>query len=251
MADGVQPRVAFVTGAASGIGRATAAVFVAHGYATALVDRDEASGRKAEAELRESGGEATFVACDVTSDDSVKAAVAQTVALYGGLHAAFNAAGIDGEHGRMTADCTLENWHRVLSVDLTGTFHCMRHQIPAMLASGGGAIVNCASVAGLVGAATFAAYTAAKHGVVGLTKAAALEYARQGVRVNAICPGTINTQMNQMLDPELLKGLLAASPMGILGRPESIGAAAVWLCNPDADFLTGQAIAIDGGWTSQ
>lgn len=243
-------KVAFVTGAGSGIGRATAEAFVRAGYATALVDRDTDAGARALNEL-EGEGACRYIACDVTDDASVAAAVAETVATFGGLDAAFNAAGIDGEHGNRTADCTLENWSRVLSVDLTGTFHCMRHQIPAMLQSGGGAIVNCASVAGLVGAATFSAYAAAKHGVVGLTKTAALEYAREGITVNAICPGTINTQMNQMLDPELLKGLLAASPMGILGRPESIGAAAVWLCNPDADFLTGQAIAIDGGWTSQ
>jgi NAD(P)-dependent dehydrogenase (short-subunit alcohol dehydrogenase family) len=127
----------------------------------------------------------------------------------------------------------------------------MRHQIPAMLASGGGAIVNCASVAGVVGAATFAAYVAAKHGVVGLTRTAALEYAREGITVNAICPGTINTQMNRNLPADLLQGLLAASPMGRLGEPSEIAATVLFLCSDGAKFLNGQALAVDGGWTTQ
>lgn len=243
-------KVAFVTGAGSGIGRATAEAFVRAGYATALVDRDTDAGARALNEF-EGEGACRYIACDVTDDASVAAAVAETVATFGGLDAAFNAAGIDGEHGNRTADCTLENWSRVLSVDLTGTFHCMRHQIPAMLQSGGGAIVNCASVAGLVGAATFSAYAAAKHGVVGLTKTAALEYAREGITVNAICPGTINTQMNQALPRDLLQGLLAASPMGRLGEPSEIAATVLFLCGDGGRFLNGQAIAVDGGWTTQ
>lgn len=243
-------KVAFVTGAGSGIGRATAQAFVEAGYATVLADRDEAAGARVETELQ-ALGECRFIACDVTDNASVAAAVAQTVSAYGRLDAAFNAAGIDGEHGNRTADCTLENWHRVLSVDLTGTFHCMRNQIPAMLQSGGGAIVNCASVAGMVGAATFAAYVAAKHGVVGLTRSAALEYARDGITVNAICPGTINTAMNQSLPREMREGLVAASPMGRLGEPSEIAATVLFLCSDGAKFLNGQAIAVDGGWTTQ
>ncbi|MCJ2186286.1 SDR family NAD(P)-dependent oxidoreductase [Novosphingobium beihaiensis] len=243
-------KVAFVTGAASGIGRATAEAFVKAGYAVALADRDPVAGARAQSDL-EAFGACRFIACDVTDDASVAAAVGAALSGFGGLDAAFNAAGIDGEHGKRTAECTLENWNRVLSVDLTGTFHCMRHQIPAMLESGGGAVVNCASVAGLVGAATFAAYTAAKHGVVGLTKTAALEYARAGITVNAICPGTINTQMNQNLPQDLLKGLLDASPMGRLGEPSEIAATALFLCSEGGRFLNGQAIAVDGGWTTQ
>ena len=243
-------RVAFVTGAGSGIGRATAQAFIEAGYAVALVDRDERAGSEAESQLSAMGA-CRYVACDVTDDASVSAAVTQTLEAFGRLDAAFNAAGIDGEHGNRTADCTLENWHRVMAVDLTGTFHCMRHQIPAMLASGGGSIVNCASVAGLVGAATFAAYVAAKHGVVGLTRTAAIEYARDGITVNAICPGTINTQMNQALPQDLLQGLLDASPMGRLGEPSEIAATAVFLCSDGAKFLNGQALAVDGGWTTQ
>jgi NAD(P)-dependent dehydrogenase (short-subunit alcohol dehydrogenase family) len=249
MNDTVQ-RVAFITGAGSGIARATAQAFVEAGYAVALVDRDREAGARAESELSELGP-CRFFASDVTEDASVKDAVTQTLSAFGRLDAAFNAAGIDGEHGNRTADCTLENWHRVLSVDLTGTFHCMRHQIPAMLASGGGAIVNCASVAGVVGAATFAAYVAAKHGVVGLTRTAALEYAREGITVNAICPGTINTQMNRNLPADLLQGLLAASPMGRLGEPSEIAATVLFLCSDGAKFLNGQALAVDGGWTTQ
>jgi len=171
--------------------------------------------------------------------------------VFGRLDAAFNAAGIDGEHGRATAECTLENWNRVLQVDLTGTFHCVRHQIPLMLKTGGGSIVNCASVAGIRGAPTFAAYTAAKHGVVGLTRSAALEYARQGIRVNAICPGTIDTPMNQQLDQDLLKSLVESSPSGRLGRPEEIAATVLWLCDEKSSFLNGQAIAVDGAWTAR
>lgn len=250
MATVSEKRVAFVTGGASGIGRATVTAFADAGYAVAIADRDESAGKKAEAEVRAAGGECLYVVCDVTDDSSVKNAVNKTVATFGGLHAAFNAAGIEGEHGNKTADCTNANWERVLLVDLTGTFLCMKYEIKAMLQSGGGSIVNCASVAGLVGAQTFAAYVAAKHGVVGLTKTAALEYARDGVRVNAICPGTIDTAMNRTMDPAFLQALLDMSPMGKLGSPECIAASALWLCDPKSDFLTGQAIAIDGGWTS-
>lgn len=250
MPDTGSGRVAMVTGAASGIGRATAQAFVEAGYATALLDRDEAAGAATQAAFS-AMGTCRFFACDVTDDASVAAAVAGCLDSFGRLDAAFNAAGIDGEHGNRTADCTLANWHRVLSVDLTGTFHCMRHQIPAMLAGGRGAIVNCASVAGVLGAATFAAYTAAKHGVVGLTRTAALEYAREGLTVNAICPGTINTQMNQNLPKELLDHLLAASPMGRLGEPSEIAATVLFLCGDGGRFMNGQALSVDGGWTAQ
>lgn len=243
-------RAAFVTGAGSGIGRAAAAAFVARGYATALIDRDVAAGERAQAELRETG-ECVFLACDVTDDAAVARAVAATVERYGRLDAAFNAAGVDGEHAA-TADGSLENWNRVIAIDLTGLWSCMRHQIPAMLASGGGSIVNCASVAGLVGAPLCSAYVAAKHGVVGLTKTAALEYARQGIRVNAVCPGMIDTPMSRAgLTPDLTAALLAESAIGRLGEPEEVAAAVIWLCDEAPGFLTGQAIAVDGAWTAR
>ncbi|MDB5725865.1 MAG: family oxidoreductase [Novosphingobium sp.] len=247
-----QPRkVAFVTGGSSGIGKAAATGFVENGYATVIADRDERLGREVEAMLKQHG-ECTFVSCDVTDDAAVKRAVDLAVATYGGLDAAFNAAGIDGEKGNATADCTLENWNRVMAIDLTGLWFCMRHQIPAMLASGGGSIVNCASVAGLVGAPFFPAYVAAKHGVVGLTKGAALEYARQGIRINAVCPGLIDTPMSRVgLTDEIQAMLVAEAPMGRLAQPEEVASAVLWLCDESSSYVTGQAIAVDGAWTTR
>jgi NAD(P)-dependent dehydrogenase (short-subunit alcohol dehydrogenase family) len=250
MAENKQQRVAFVTGAASGIGRATAAAFLAKGYATAFVDRKEAALADVVGGLS-NGGNAIAIGCDVTDDASVKWAVARTLETFGRLDAAFNAAGIDGEPAPM-ADGTMENWDRVLAVDLTGIWSCMRHQIPAMLKSAGGSIVNCASVAGLVAAPYLSAYVAAKHGVVGLTKAAALDYARQGIRVNAVCPGMIDTPMSrESLTPDILGPLLAESPTGRQGQPEEVASAVLWLTDPSASFVTGQAIAVDGAWTTR
>ena len=240
-------KVVFVTGAASGIGRAAAEAFVGHGYATALVDMNEEAGLKVEAELR-ALGECTFFTCDVTDDDTVRAAVDAAVETYGRLDAAFNAAGIDGEHGKPTAECTMENWNRVIAVDLTGTFSCMRYELPEIVEAGGGSIVNCASVAGLRGAPTVPAYTAAKHGVVGLTRAAAREYASRGVRVNAICPGTVDTPMfRTSMSPEVIEQLVAANPTHRLAEASEIARIALWLCEDAPGFLTGQAIAVDGG----
>jgi NAD(P)-dependent dehydrogenase (short-subunit alcohol dehydrogenase family) len=245
-------KVAFVTGAGSGIGQATAKLFAARGHAVAIVDMNETGGKFTEAAIRDAGGIASFISCDVADNESVRLAVEQAVALYGRIDAAFNAAGIDGESGRFTADCSLENWRRVIDIDLTGVWHCLRHQIPQMLKQGGGAIVNCASTAGLRGAATCGAYTAAKHGVVGLTKTAGLEYAGQGVRINAVCPGMTDTPMTQSEGMrDLIRQLASQSPLGRLGQPEEIGTAVLWLCSDDASFVAGQAIAIDGALTSR
>lgn len=239
--------VALVTGAGSGIGRSAAAAFVRRGYATALIDVNTEAGSAAEAELRQ-WGECTFYRCDVTDDAAVATAVSQTVATYGGLNAAFNAAGIDGEHGHATAECSMENWNRVIAVDLTGTWSCMRYEIPAIIKAGGGSIVNCASVAGLRAAPTVPAYTAAKHGVIGLTRAAAREYARQGVRVNAVCPGTVDTPMfRQSMSPEIIEHLISTNPVGRLGVADEVAAVALWLCDEAPGFLTGETIAVDGG----
>jgi NAD(P)-dependent dehydrogenase (short-subunit alcohol dehydrogenase family) len=243
-------RVAFVTGASSGIGRAAATAFVQRGYATALVDFNEAGGRDLEAKLREKG-ECRFFRCDVSNDDSVRSAVEQTVATYGRLDAAFNAAGIDGEWGGIL-DCTPENWHRVIAVDLTGIWSCMRHQIPEMVKSGGGAIVNCASTAGLRGAAIVPAYTAAKHGVVGLTKAAALEWAGKGILINAICPGSVDTpQIRNAMPESRLEQLKATIPAGRLADPAEIADIVLWLCDERPGFIIGQTIGVDGGMTAR
>ena len=247
MSDGHAPKVVFVTGAGSGIGRAAAEAFVRRGYATALADVNEDAGRNIEAELR-ALGECTFFPCDVTDDDTVRGAVGGTVATYGRLDAAFNAAGIDGEHGKRTAEGTMENWNRVIAVDLTGTWSCMRYELPAIIEAGGGSIVNCASVAGLRAAPTVPAYTAAKHGVVGLTRVAAREYAASGVRVNVICPGTVDTPMfRTSMTPEVIERLVATNPTGRLAAASEIAEVAVWLCEDAPGFLTGQAIAVDGG----
>ena len=242
-----QHKVVFVTGAASGIGRATARAFVGRGYATALADVNEDAGRQVEAELR-GLGECTFLRCDVTDDDAVREAVGRAMATYGRLDAAFNAAGIDGDHGQRMAEGTIENWNRVIAVDLTGTWSCMRYELPAIVESGGGSIVNCASIAGLRAAATVSAYTAAKHGVVGLTRVAAREYAGAGVRVNAICPGTVDTPMfRHSMAPEDIARFVSMNPSGRVAQPEEIAEIALWLCDGAPGFLTGQAIAVDGG----
>jgi NAD(P)-dependent dehydrogenase (short-subunit alcohol dehydrogenase family) len=247
MAERLQGKVVFVTGGASGIGRAAAEAFARRGYATALADMNEEAGHKAEAELRQLG-ECKFIQCDVTDDDTVRTAVGEAVERYGRLDAAFNAAGIDGEHGKPTAECTMENWNRVIAVDLTGTWSCMRHELPEIVKSGGGTIVNCASVAGLRAAPTVPAYTAAKHGVVGLTRVAAREYARQGVRVNAICPGTVDTPMfRHSMSAEAIEHLVSTNPTGRLAEASEIAEVALWLCEDAPGFLTGQAIAVDGG----
>jgi len=183
----------------------------------------------------------------VTDDESVRRAVDRAVSRYGRLDAAFNAAGIDGEHGKRVADSTMENWNRVMAVDLTGTFSCMRYELPHIVEAGGGAIVNCASVAGLRGAPKVSAYTAAKHGVVGLTKAAAREYAAAGVRVNVICPGTVDTPMFRQSMAPFVDQLIATNPSRRLAEASEIAAVAVWLCEDAPGFLTGQAIAVDGG----
>jgi NAD(P)-dependent dehydrogenase (short-subunit alcohol dehydrogenase family) len=251
MAGKERDKVAFVTGAASGIGRAAAEALVDRGYAVALVDRDEKAGARVEAELRKAG-RALFIPCDVTEDGGVRSAVEQTVRSYGRLDAAFNAAGADGEKGKAIADSSLENWNRVIALNLTGVWSCMRHQIPAMLKTGGGSIVNCSSVAGLVGAPFLSAYVAAKHGVVGLTRGAALEYGRQGIRVNAICPAMIDTPMSRaFMDPEISEMMISQSPIGRFAAPAEVASAVLWLFDDANGFVTGQAIAIDGGWTAR
>jgi NAD(P)-dependent dehydrogenase (short-subunit alcohol dehydrogenase family) len=248
----VASKVAMVTGAGSGIGRATAAAFISAGYAVMLADQNEAAGAVAEAAIRAEGGDCRFLGCNVADGVAVQRVVERTVSEFGRLDAAFNAAGISGEAGKMTAECSEENWNAVIAVNLTGMWNCLRHQIPAMLKTGGGAIVNCASSAGIRGAAYCGVYSASKHGVVGLTKSAALEYGSQGVRINAVCPGMIDTPMTQ--DPamqEVIAMLVAQSPLARIGQPQEVATAALWLCSDAASFVHGQAIPVDGALTSR
>ena len=246
-------KVAIVTGASAGIGRAAAFALAAQGAKVVVADVDVTRGEQVASDINDKGGTAVFVRADVSDDTSVAALVAETVAQFGGLDVAFNNAGIEGTPAP-TAECTPENWQRTLAVNLTGVWSCMRHEIPRMLERGGGSIVNMSSVAGLVGFATTPAYTASKHGVVGLTKTAALDYAEQGIRVNAVCPGVIDTEMVERFtggQPEAEAAMVATEPVGRLGRPEEIADTVVWLCSDRSSFVTGQAIAVDGGFVAR
>ena len=246
-------KVVLVTGGSAGIGRAAAEALAAEGATVVVADVDEARGEEVARGITDKGGTAAFHRVDVADDASVAELLAWTADRFGGLDAAFNNAGIEGEPA-VTGECTPENWQRTLAVDLTGVWSCMRHELPLMLERGGGSIVNCASVAGLVGFATIPAYTAAKHGVVGLTKTAALEYAEQGIRVNAVCPGVIDTEMVERFtggSAEAEHAMIATEPVGRLGRPDEIADAVVWLCSDRSSFVTGQAIAVDGGFVAR
>lgn len=241
--------VALVTGAATGIGRATALAFARAGCHVVVADRDGARGEAVAADIRALGREALFVATDVADPDQVARLHREALARFGRLDAACNNAGIEGETAP-TADCSLENFDRVIGVNLRGLFLCLREQLRQMQAQGRGAIVNVASVAGLVGFGGLPAYCASKGGVVQLTRAAALEYAERGIRVNAVCPGAIRTEMIDRithLDPATERQFAALHPMNRMGTADEVADAIVWLCAPGAGFITGQALAVDGG----
>jgi len=249
----MRDRVAIVTGASSGIGCAAAAAFAAEGASVVVADLLGDRGRDVVARLEADGTSAAFVETDVSDPASVERMVGEAISRFGRLDYAFNNAGIEGEQAP-TSDCSIDNWTRTLAVNLTGVWLCMRAEIPQMLAAGGGVIVNNASVAGLVGFAGIPAYTASKHGVVGLTKTAALEYATQNLRINAVCPGVIQTEMIDRFthgEPQVQAALLATEPVGRLGLPSEIADAVVWLCSERASFVTGQAIAVDGGFVAR
>jgi len=246
----LQNSVAIVTGASTGIGAATARRFAEEGAAVVAADVNVADGEETVAEINDAGGEATFVETDVSDPDDVAEMVETAVETYGGLDYAFNNAGIEGDMVP-TAEQPMENWERVIDVNLKGVFLCLQAEIPAMLEADGGAIVNTSSVAGVVGSPGIGPYVASKHGVIGLTKSAALEYAESGVRVNAICPGLIETPMIDRTGSEFRDQAIAGTPMGRPGTPEEIGDAAVWLCSEEASFVTGEAMVADGGFVSQ
>lgn len=253
MTQSLTDKIAVVTGGASGIGRATVLALVAAGARVAIADRATNLGQALADEIDAGGGEALFVETDVAAAASVEALFDAVIARWGRLDCAFNNAGV-ADAGKFTIDASEEDWDRVNAINLKGVWLCMRREIREMLKTGGGAVVNTASVAGLVGWRGSATYSASKHGVIGLTKSAALEYARQGVRVNAVCPGVIDTPMGAPVTQSqgaVHDTLLARHPIGRFGMPEEVAGAVVWLCSPASSFTTGLALTVDGGYVSR
>jgi NAD(P)-dependent dehydrogenase (short-subunit alcohol dehydrogenase family) len=247
-----QGKVALVTGGASGIGRATALAFAEKGAKVVVADLTVTEGEKTVLMIKDAGGAAIFVQADVSKAQEVEAMIKKTLETYGRLDCAFNNAGV-GNPGS-TVDCTEAEWDQTLQINLKGVWLCMKYEIPQMLKQGSGSIVNTASAGGLIGTPGLAAYTASKHGVVGVTKTAALEYVQQGIRVNAVCPGTVLTPLVKAgitAYPDLEKTLLSKHPMGRFGKPEEIAEAVLWLCSDAASYVTGIALSVDGGVVAQ
>lgn len=246
-------RVALVTGAASGIGRASAFAFAREGARVIAADVALEAGRETVRLIAEAGGEATFIPTDVSTANQVEKLIQTSVDIYGSIDHAHNNAGIEGSRG-YTAQCSEENWDRTLTVNLKSVWLCMKHEILQMLAQGRGSIVNTSSVAGLVGMAGFPAYAASKHAIIGLTKSAALEYAKKGIRINAVCPGPILTSMTQRYfetDTRAQSSLEALDPMGRMGTADEVAEAVMWLSSDASGFVTGSALVVDGGWSAQ
>jgi NAD(P)-dependent dehydrogenase (short-subunit alcohol dehydrogenase family) len=248
----MQGKVALVTGGGSGIGRAASIGFARAGARVVIGDIVAEGGNRTVELIKDTGGEALFLPTDVTAAQQVERLVKAAVDTFGGLDFAYNNAGIEGAQKGLV-DCTEEEWQRVIAINLTGVWLSMKYEIPAMLRRGGGSIVNTSSVMGLVGGASIPAYIAAKHGVAGLTREAALEFAKSKIRVNAVCPGAIRTPMVERIIAQGAseKYLTATQAMPRLGRPEEIAAAVVWLCSDAASFVTGVAMPVDGGWIAQ
>lgn len=247
-------KVALVTGAASGIGRATALAFAREGASVVVADVSEEGNQETARLIEKEGGRAIAVRCDVAQTTDVKAALAKTVAAFGRLDFAFNNAGVEPNKLAATAELEEEEWNRIIDINLRGVFLCMKHEIPLILKQGGGAIVNTSSGAGIIGIKGSPAYTAAKHGVIGLTRSAALDYAAQNIRVNAVCPGYIDTPMMGRYTGDTPEGrakVIAEEPAGRMGEPEEIAGAVVWMCSDAAAFMVGHAMVIDGGQTVQ
>jgi NAD(P)-dependent dehydrogenase (short-subunit alcohol dehydrogenase family) len=241
-----------VTGAGSGIGRAAAQLFADEGGRVVVVDQDENEAQATVTSIRQAGGEALAIGADVSREADCRGMVERALAAYGRLHVAFNNAGI-GASGFAVADEEEVTWSRLIDVNLKGIFLGMKYEIPAMVGAGGGAIVNTASVAGLVGERGIGAYSASKHGVVGLTRTAALDYIGQGVRINAVFPGATRTRIlaSWFQDPKVESFILSRHPIGRIAEPEEIARAVLFLASDDASFIVGQALAVDGGLTAQ
>jgi len=245
-------KVALVTGAASGLGLATARAYAESGAAVVLADWNEKEVQAAAREIADQGHKTLAIRCDVSDDAQVEAMVKQTVATFGHLDAAYNNAGVQNVLAE-TADSTREDYDRVMGINLRGVWSCMKFELQQMRKQGSGAIVNCSSLGGLLGGARRGIYHAAKHGVIGFTKSAALEYATRGIRVNAVCPGMIQTPMSEQMiaagqGEELEQMMKTYVPMARLGRPEEIADAVLWLCSSAASYVTGQSISVDGGF---
>jgi NAD(P)-dependent dehydrogenase (short-subunit alcohol dehydrogenase family) len=253
MNDSLKGKVALVTGGATGIGRAAAVAFARRGASVMIADVAIDAAEESAKLARAAGAKVEVVRCDVSRADEVDAMVKTTVERFGGLDCAFNNAGIEGTLKPLT-EYPRALVEKVISINLLGVYWCLQAEIPVMATRGGGAIVNTASVAGLVGAGLFSAYVASKHGVVGLTKSAAIEVSRQGIRVNAVCPGVIQTPMLDRLAveiPGVTDSLGNAAPIGRLGTAEEVAEAVLWLCSPSASYVTGHALAVDGAFVAQ
>ena len=255
MAENLDGKTALVTGGGSGIGRAASLAYANSGARVVVTDVNIEGGEETVQMIKESGGEASLVHADVSRPTDTEAMVSQAVKVFGSLDYAFNNAGIGGGRDRhLTADYLEEDWDRVMAINLKGVWLCMKAEIPQMLKQGKGAIVNTASIAGLVGLSGTVAYVAAKHGVAGLTKAAAMEYAKSGIRVNAVCPGYIETPLIEGVFDQVegyKETLESRHPLGRLGQPDEIASAVLWLSSDAASFVTGHNMTVDGGYVAQ
>jgi NAD(P)-dependent dehydrogenase (short-subunit alcohol dehydrogenase family) len=241
-------KTAFFTGAASGIGRATAMAFAVEGARVVVTDRVEAALQETAEYVKESGGEVLAIACDVSKPEEIEAAVAQAVNTFGRIDCAFNNAGVENKATPLH-EIELEEWDRILSINLRGTFVCMKHEIAQMVRQGSGVVVNTSSGAGIRGVAGGASYAASKHAMIGMTKSAALDYAKQNIRVNCVLPGNIATPMMDRFTGGDIQKAIDLEPVGRLGKPEEIAEAVLWMCSDLGGFVTGASIVVDGGWS--